>query len=218
MLKMISGTALMTVGVLVVGCAAAPAKVAAGSSHKELQRALDGYLAKQGNVCLGKFDWPVVVSERDFRLGTRDAVQMPVLEKLGLVTSTSSIQQRVRDEVEETVSVKRYELTEAGRKYYLDKASTTEAPGGGKLEHHKDLCAAKLSLDKVVGWSKPTDSPGSRQVTLTYTYHVSAAEWTADPDAQRVFPMLDRIIKGEGTMQLEQRMLLARDGWVAVGP
>ena len=58
--------------------------------------ALRDYLAKQGNFCLGKFDWPIDVSERDFQMGTRDAVQMPVLEKLGLVVSSEVSVKRKR--------------------------------------------------------------------------------------------------------------------------
>ena len=213
-------------GVLLLsGCAAAPprvaatAKTAAMPDHARLQQALEDFLSHQGRICLGKFDWPIVVSEREFKRHGRDAVQMPVLEKLGLVTSTSATEQRVHDDGElETVAVKRYELTDAGRRYYVAKEATTEGPGGSDIEHHQDFCGATLTLDQVVAWQKDGDAPDAGQVTLTYTFHVVPADWARDPEALLVFPMLDRVIKGDGTLHLEQRMSLSKAGWVAVAP
>ena len=182
-----------------------------------LRHALEKYLAKQGHVCLGKFDWPIDVSQQDFQHNARDAVQMPVLEKLGLVTSTVGEAQRVvNDEgAKETVPVKRYELTPIGRKSYLDK-DTTRGPGAAQIEHHKDLCAAKLTLDKIVRWDESQSTADVRAGTLFYTYHVTAVPWALNADAQKVFPMVDRVIKGEGTLQLAQRMQLGKDGWIAI--
>ena len=198
----------------------APASVgvtAAATQHR-LQTALETYLESQGNLCLAKFDWPINVSERDVRAHTRDALQMPVLEKLGLVRSKHTTLRRVSDEGHETLPARRYELTKAGKSFYISKEAVTEGPGGGNVEHHKDFCAAKVTLDKVVGWAKPTDRASHDETTLTYTYHIAAASWMSDPDAQRVFPMVDRVIKGAGTMKLEQRMSRTQEGWVAVAP
>lgn len=176
---------------------------------KALQHELVKYLAKQGQLCLGKFDWPIDVSQQDFQENTRDAVQMPVLEKLGVVTSTVAETQRlgVDDNAVHTVAVKRYELTSAGRKSYVDKDITR-----GQLQHHKDLCAAKVTLDKIVRW-EPTDVG---QGTVFYTYRVTAVPWALSPDALKVFPMIDKIVKGEGTLQLSQRMQLGKEGWTPV--
>src|SRR5262249_438450 len=135
-----------------------------GPDHAELQRALEQYLARQGNVCLGKFEWPIQVTAEDVQRRTRDAIPMPVLDKLGLVAS----------QAQDTQSVRRYELTEAGRRFFIDKDSTTEGPGGSPVEHHKDFCGARVTLDKIVAWSKPSEAPDSHEVTLTYTYHVIA--------------------------------------------
>jgi hypothetical protein len=33
---------------------------------------------------------------------------------------------------------------------HVDKDSITRGPGAARLEHHKDLCAAKLTPDKIV--------------------------------------------------------------------
>jgi hypothetical protein len=180
---------------------------------KALHRELVKYLQKQGQLCLGKSDWPIDVSQQDFQENARDAVQMPVLEKLGLVTSTVAETQRlgVDDNALHTVAVKRYELTRAGRQSYVDKDNFARGSGAAR-EHHKDLCAAKLTLDKIVRW-EPADVG---QGTVFYTYHVTAVPWVKSADALKVFPMIDKIIKGEGTLQLSQRMRLGREGWTAV--
>ena len=199
-------------------CAVNAWGTAANPDQTPLRKALEKHLSKEGNVCLGKFDWPIDVSEQDFKLATRDARQMPVLEKLGLVSSSDASVQRVRDEVQETVAVKRYQLTDAGRKFYIDKDEMTEGVGGGMVEHHKDFCAVKLRLDKIIRADETTATDNTKQATLTYTYRVvTAASWIHDPEAQKVFPMIDRVIKGERNMELEQRMRLGKDGWVAVG-
>jgi hypothetical protein len=83
-------------------------------------------------------------------------------------------------------------------------------------EHHKDLCAAKLTLDRIVRFEESLSTAGVRQGTIYYTYHVTAMPWALSADAQRVFPLVARIIKGEGTLQLEQRMQLGTDGWTAL--
>ena len=66
---------------------------------------------------------------------------------------------------------------------------------------------------KLAGW-QPGDEVG--QGAAFYTYHVTAVPWALSPDALKVFPMIDKIIKGEGTLQLSQRMQISKDGWSAV--
>ena len=204
---------LTAVLVICVNCAWG---VVPAADEKTLRHALQAYLSKQGNVCLGKFDWPIDVTESDFKDGTRDAVQMPVLEKLGLVTSSDITAHRPTDADAEAVAVKRFELTDAGRKFYVSKDATTRGAGYSRVEHHRDFCAARLTIDKVVRWDESPAVDGVRQGTILYTYHVTVADWARSPSALRVFPMVDRLIKGEGTLQLEQRMRLDRGGWSAV--
>jgi hypothetical protein len=192
------------------GPASAPAPAPASTPDpKALHHELVKYLAMQGQLCLGKFDWPIDVSQQDFQENARDALQMPVLEKLGLVTSTVTETQRlgVDDNAVHTVAVKRYELTKAGLKSYVEKDITR-----GQVRHHKDLCVAKLTLDKIVRWEAADVGQG----TVFYTYHVAAVPWALTPDALKVFPMIDKIVKGEGTLQLSQRMQLGKEGWTAV--
>ena len=184
--------------------------------QKVLTAALNKYLAQQGDFCLGKFDWPIDVSAPDFEMPTRNAVQMPVLEKLGLVVSTDVTVARKEDEAEETVPAKRYALTKAGKKFYQDKKLSSATSGG--VMHHGDFCAGKLSLDKFVRWDASSAESGHEEIAVTYTYKFAAAKWTRDPDVQRVFPMVARILNGQSSMQLQQRFQLSGTSWVAVNP
>ena len=186
-------------------------------TEKALKLALEKYLAQQGDFCLGKFDWPIDVSESEFSIGSRDALQMPVLEKLGLVSSSNASAMRKVDEVELAVPVKRFELTEKGQLFYLPKQSVTGSIGK-QLVHAHDFCAGKLSLDKIVGWEKPVMQGDSQRTTVSYTYKMAAAKWTQDPEVHKVFPLLAKVVNGESSMLLKQQFQLSGKSWVAVNP
>lgn len=204
--------AILTAGV----AAFAACGHSAEPTPQSLRPVLEKFLKEEGYLCLGKFDWPIEVSERDGLLGTRDAVQMPVLEHLGIVSS--EVLEKREEGAEKSGTVTRYELTEAGRKFYRVRDTTNVSADGKKIVHHGDFCAGKLSLDRIVGWDPPRTVGDDRQTTVTYTYKIAAADWARKPEIQKVFPMVGRIIKGEGTLQLEQLFRLTKDGWVAVTP
>lgn len=204
------------------------------ANDAELTQALNKYLATQGDLCVGKFDWPIDVTIDEAQaMNTRDAVQMPVLEKLGLVTTTDSMTTRLIDEKEVTLTATRYTLTEKGRKYYLSKQSTSLA-AGKQIVHAHDLCAGKLSLDKITRFDFDTISDTSNtgsdkqkagsdnlkpvEVTVSYTYKIAPAEWATKPEVQQVFPLVAQVIKGQGTLQLQQVFHRTDNSWEAVNP
>ncbi len=197
---------LMTM--LAMACAGLSHAAAPTSSAKALQPAVAKYLQEKGDFCLGKFDWPISVSDAESRVGSNNALQMPVLEKLGLVASTPM----------EGTGGRTYALTEEGRKYYRVKKTVTLGPADKPIEHPGDFCAAKLSLDKVVSWEPPTVVDGHPQISVKYTYKAEAAPWTQNPDIKKVFPMVSRIIDGAGTLQLVQLFTWSNDAWLAVTP
>jgi hypothetical protein len=195
---------LITLSAASLAARAAPPQL----TQKALRPAIETYLHEKGKYCLGKYDWPIEVSDGDRRNRSRDAVQMPVLEKVGLVSSSSADQ-----------GVARYDLTAEGRKYYVDKQTITRGAGGQAMQHAKDLCAATLVLDRVVSWEAPQDGDGRTQVLVKYTYKVtSAADWTRDSEVARAFPMMHRILEGAGSQQLEQLLNWSGHRWVAVTP
>ena len=190
--------------------ATAQANVPAAPSQKSLKPAVRRYLEEKGNFCLGKFEWPIAVSAEDRKTGTNNALQMPVLEKLGLVVASDS---------PGDPSIRNYSLTDEGQKYYLAKQTITVNSAGQKIRHPGDLCPAKLELDKVVAWDPPSVEDGKTRTTVKYTYRIAkAADWTQDPEVRRVFPMIARILDNAGSQQLMQLFVWSGHAWVALTP
>jgi hypothetical protein len=176
---------------------------------------INDYLTKRGHLCLAKYDWPIYVTQDDFKAGSRDALQMPVLEKLGLVTGKDLEVERTDENGKKiTAAARQYQLTTEGQKYYLHIPEVV-ATAMKRETHPADFCAATLSLDKVVGWEHPAKVDGRMATSVIYTYKIQPYDWAKNPDAQRVFPMVKRVIEGAGTMQLREGVFLTSDGWVA---
>lgn len=201
-----AAAALLCAAALLAGCQH-EATVDPGALHA----ATELYLARHGDLCLGKPHWPIDVTQADARAHARDAVQMPVLQHLGLVQA-EDIALPATAEAPATAAT-RYTLTSEGQKYFIARKTATGAAAPA------DFCAAHLTLDRVVGWAP---EPGhlaadGGPVVVTYTYHVQPAPWAADADAQRVFPMVARVVQGAGSLQLRQAFTHGPEGWVPVG-
>jgi len=196
-------TATLTI-LLAAMCATARA-AAPAPGKQAVTAALNRYLAQSGKLCVGKFAWPIDVSDHDREAGSRDALQLPVLEKLGLVAASN-----------DDPAITRYTLTAAGKRFYLPRKIVTMDAAGKRHENTHDFCAGQLKLDKVVRWTPPAMAGEYRETTATYTYTIAPAAWTRDPQAQQVFPMVDRVIKGQRQMQLTQRLRLVNQRWEAV--
>lgn len=178
--------------------------------QKELSRAVKAFLADHGDLCMAKYTWPRDIIEGDADVDRNDVVQLPVLEKLGLVHSV---------EVSgESGPTKRYSLTDKGQLYYLKKRHSVLGPHDAVIEHNADFCVAHLSLDKVVKWSPPETVHNHLETVVRYTYHAQAAEWMSDPEARRAFPIADRIIRGQGVMLMSVTVVLRDGNWVPVMP
>jgi hypothetical protein len=173
------------------------------ASRENFTQAMQTYLERRGDLCVAKYTWPIDVPEGPAGPGARDAVQMPVLEKLGIVASSEAV---VDAPPGRPVRVKRYELTEEGRKYYIARP--------GEPDGKKDLCVAHLGLDKVVSWETSRDESGEH-VVVSYTYRVDAPPWVRDAEAERVFPAVARVLIGDGSAELKETLTLTKDGWTA---
>ena len=179
-------------------------------------RALTSYLDRRGDLCVARNAWPVDVTERESAAGSRNALQMPVLERLGLVTASDAlIDQADADGAVRKLHARRYQLTGEGRKYYLERPPRKN-PGGNRFaDAGHDLCAARLSLDTLVGWERVRQPGAVQEAVVTYTYRVKPAPWTLDTAARAVFPMVDAVIRGERSMQLKETLVLGPSGWQA---
>ena len=184
------------------------------ANRDNLTAATRDFLAKRGHLCLAKYTWPVYVVDADKKDHTSDSVQMPVLEKLGLVSGKDLMVQG-NDHGKKVVShARQYQLTKEGQKYYLHVPEVV-ATATTRITHPADFCVATLTLDKLVGWEKPVVRNGDTMTSVVYTYKIDPAPWTKDPDFLRVFPMVQRVIEGQGTLQLREGMHLTSKGWVA---
>ncbi|HEX3844599.1 MAG TPA: hypothetical protein VHV80_09570 [Steroidobacteraceae bacterium] len=89
---------------------------------------------------------------------------------------------------------------------------------GQPVEHGEDFCVARLSLDKVVGLSRLHAVHGHEETVAAYTYRIKPAKWLADPQARQVFPIVDRIIRGEGRLEMTATLEWRGGKWAPVLP
>jgi len=186
----------------------APQKPAAPSA----EAIAPALLSEHGEICVAKYDWPIDVSARDIAAHTRDSIQMPVLERQGLVSSREGYVVYRDDQGEERVPTRRYVLTEAGEGLNKAHEVTLRAPGGGDgATHHRDLCAGRLELQRIVR----IDAPAAEHASVAYQYRFKAEPWVMPDEVRRVFPMLDTLLQGQGRMEMQQGFHRDGEAWVA---
>jgi hypothetical protein len=185
----------------------------ANPGQQALSRAVTQFLSDHGDLCMAKYTWPRDVTPQDREAQTNDAQQLPVLERLGLVRSRD-----IPVAVTAGAAVRRYWLTQKGQKYYLKKKRTTLGIHGEPEQHDGDFCVATLTLDKVIKWTRPDDPERQAERIVSYTYRIKAADWMSDSGARRVFPIADRIIRGEGKLLMTATVQLQHGKWVPVLP
>ncbi len=201
--------------------------------EKQLTQAVQAFLADHGDLCMAKYTWPRDVTPGDENTDPNDAVQLPVLERLGLVqsvevpaskeasTATTGAQSGAPESSQAAPAgptTRRYSLTEKGLKFYLQKKHTVIGQHDYIVEHKADFCVAHLTLDKVVKWSPPEPVHDHMETVVRYTYHVKAADWMSEPEAQKVFPIAARIISGDGSRMMTATVALQDGKWVPVLP
>jgi hypothetical protein len=185
----------------------------AAPGRPELTMAVKSFLESHGDLCVGKFAWPRDVTEADRQAGSNDAIQLPVLEKLGLVKS-----EVVPATTPKSGPVTRYSLTAKGLQFYVHKKESVVSSHGRLLQRGADFCVGRLSVDKVVKWSRPQPVQGQLETVVLYTYHIRSADWMADPQARKVFPVVDRIIRGQGNMLMSVTVQDRNGEWEPVLP
>jgi len=206
-------TKIALTSALAVAALAGCSKPAAETPTREtFEPGLRTFLADgHDQICLGMFDWPIDLTEAEAGAKSRHAVQLPVFEKLGLVRST--ILPAPKSAESPDGAFKRFELTDEGRKYYKPHAYTAR----NGTAHQNDFCVARIVVDKVENWQVDAHDARHPTATVSYSYKVEAAPWLSDPDAARVLPMVDKVIKGAGGgLQMHQGFAQTDKGWVAV--
>jgi len=196
---------------LLIGCASKK-----DANEKNFSEALNSYLAKKGQICLGiPSAWPVDLNEAERRSGMGRAAEMAALQNAGLVRSHEMETEYTPPLSSRPVRAKvlRYELTDNGKTFYREKDRLGLA---GSKQVQGDLCYGQQSLDKIIKWEGPTTIGDSTEATLFYTYKIdNLAEWAKNPDIQRVFPGVLSSIDGAGKIQMNQALTLTDKGWQA---
>jgi hypothetical protein len=205
---------LMFLGVLLrIGCASEK-----DSNEKNFSEALNSYLAKKGQLCLGiPSAWPVDLNEAERRSGMGTAAEMAALEKAGLLRSHEAETEYTPPLSSRPVRAKvlRYELTDNGKSFYREK---DRLGLGGNKQVQGDLCYGQQALDKIIKWEEPTAVDDTKQATVFYTYRIeNLAEWAKNADIQRVFPGIVSTIDGAGKTAMNQALTLTNLGWQTKG-
>lgn len=181
-------------------------------SRSNFTAALSEFLAQRGHLCLAKYEWPITVASGS---DGSDAKQLSVLEKLGLVASEESRISLIDAQGAVTLSSARhYSLTAAGHQYYL-RSPVSIRTAIQSVTYPGDLCAATLTLNRLVGWDPPLTRAGRTATSLLFTYRLQLADWARAPEFLQVFPVVVRAVQNEGVMQLRVGVHLSSHGWVA---
>ena len=177
--------------------------------------AVADYLAQRGHLCIAKYEWPVVVTEADRRASSADALQMALLESLGLVAGhDTTVLRKDAAGAASTLPARNYALTAAGLPYYLH-VPVVVAGATRRVTHPADFCVARLSLDRIFGWGAPQVMGGRVVTSVLFSYQIDPAPWTRTPEARRAFPLVMRAIDNAGSLQLRLGVHLTPQGWVA---
>jgi hypothetical protein len=173
-------------------------------------RAVQKFLDDKGGYCLGKPDWPRLVTDADRHRHRPDALQMPVLERLGVVSGAP-----VSSDSTNTL----YSLTDAGRRFDVVYPAASVPATMPAPPRRGDLCVARLRVLEVTKWTPVQMADGNATTMVSYTYEIDkAAPWAENPDFRRVFPVVAEILSSGN--QLEMMLPLKWNGhaWAAAVP
>ena len=199
-------------------CGSAHSAAEAEPTRATLTQALNRFLAERGEICVGKYDWPIDVSARDVAKRSRDSIQLPVLEQQGLVSAREGVVVYKDEAGEESVPTRRYELSEQGQRFYKAHDVTLHPHGVTEIRHDHDLCAGRLELDSIVKLEAPhawASSSGSKSASVSYLYRFKAERWVLNDEVRRVFPMIDMLMQGQGKTPMQQSFHFDGKDWVA---
>ncbi|UOD29515.1 hypothetical protein INH39_29680 [Massilia violaceinigra] len=211
-----STLALVAAGVLSLMACDSKAQV----NKKEISTAVANYLDQKGELCLDLTTWPILISpinmERKDEFPDSIVTQMEVLTALGLTAEAPG-----GDDPNDTnpykpdVVVKRYVLTDAGKKLYREKEVTVKdySSKTTKQVMEGDLCYAQKKLDKVISWTKPVQADFFQWIHVTYVYKVGpVAAWARNPKLSKAFPDIAENLRLAGKQQ-KVYLKLSDEGW-----
>jgi hypothetical protein len=180
-------------------------------SDANFTRAIDQYLTKHNDACSSisqPFPVDVTMSQQKEQYGIGS--QLAALEQAGLVHSmnTTAIVHGMLDALQGSTlpqPVKRYELTDEGKKYYRQTVSV--------FGQTSSFCYGQKAVDSIVKWTDPTTGESSQSV-VTYTYKIiGLASWAEQPDVQQAFSDLRQTVNGASKTNEMAGLQLTNKGW-----
>lgn len=185
-------------------------------SSENFTKAINQYLEKHGQVCtsIGRqfpIDIPTSVPQVQYGFG----LQLATLQQAGLVSEsdTTAAVHGMLDPLRGATtpqSVRRYQLTVEGRKYFQQILGTFGQTGG--------LCYGQKTVDSVLKWGDPAMMDGYSHIEVTYTYKIARlAPWAERPDVQRTFPDIGSTVSGISKTSQTVGLRLTDNGWEIPG-
>jgi hypothetical protein len=174
-------------------------------------KAINQYLAKRAQACTffaQTFPIDIPASELKNQYGT--APQMAALEQAGLVhgSNTTAVLHGMMGALGPSAPrpVRRYELTDQGRKYFQLKP--------GVFGQNSAFCYGRKSVDSIVKWTEPTAMGPYTQSEVTYTYRIAdLASWAQRADVQQSFGDIRATVSGISKADEAAGLQLTNKGW-----
>lgn len=185
-------------------------------SNANFAKAIDQYLTKHDDACSSISQTcpvDVTVPQQKERYGI--GAQLAALEQAGLVhsTNTTAVVHGMLDALQGATPpqpVKRYELTDDGKKYYRQTS--------GVFGQTSNFCYGQKAVNSIVKWTEPTAGEGSQSV-VTYTYKITdLAPWAERPDVQQAFSDLRQTVNGASKTKEMAGLQLTNKGWEVTAP
>ena len=181
-------------------------------SNANFTEAIDQYLAKHDDACSSisqTFPVDVTLIQQKERYGI--GPKLAALEQAGLVhsTNTTAVVHGMLDALQGGTPpqpVKRYELTDQGKKYYRQTPGTF-----GQIS---SFCYGRKEVDSIVKWTEPTMMGAITQSEVTYTYKIAdLAPWAKRADVQQAFSDLQQTVNGASKTNEMAGLQLTNQGW-----
>lgn len=176
-------------------------------------KAINEYLAKYGEVCtaIGR-QFPI-----DIPMAQSDGMgsQLAVLEQAGLVHATdmTAVVHGILDSLHGPTSpqpVKRYELTDEGKKYFETMPGTFGTTTG--------FCYGQKRVDSIEKWTKSEATGGYSQIEVTYTYKIAnVPAWATRTEVQQAFPDIGAMVREQSKVPQIAGLELTNKGWEVEG-
>jgi hypothetical protein len=174
-------------------------------------KAINRYLASHGQECtLFAETFPIDVPASELKDQSGTPAQMAALGRAGLVrgSDTTAVIHGMMGALGPSAPrpVRRYELTNEGRKFFQVKP--------GILGQSGALCYGHEAVDSIVSWTKPESMGSALQTDVTYTYKMpNLALWAKQADVQQAFGDIRTTVNGISKAHESVGLQLANKGW-----